>query len=379
MFCAFGVCSGLNIYLYTNRKSSTYLALCVVNGVFASVWIAFSLLNIWCYKKWSEANGGEYTRGDIEYTCGDIGSPFVVEQIQQYVSEICAYPQLCMSIIYFWQEMTIISVALLAIPSVIGLLVYITRIVTIIKLRRYLRVILKRLLFSLIGNYFVTMGWLAVVLFYSYDFETGLIIRSNLIPQLTISGFILIANTWNTVFFYTSYLYDFSLQAAFTTGDRPTAEHLSQLPPFHKTMYAMSVPKYGALGYFWAAPYAAIVVLYFLYPPVALNFTTVPIHFILFTSVLVLSLIINCRPVAVCLISHGTPIFIIGVIATTLLASGLIMMVVVVSIALFILYHCIWCLNKCCKCCSKWDYRQTGYTYNKQTGEYFPKYDFVCL
>ena len=229
-----------------------------------------------CYKKWS-ANGSEYN-------CCDIGSPFVVEQIQQYVSEICAYPQLCMSIIYFWQEMTIKSFALLAIPSAIVLLVYITRIATIIKLRRYLRVMLKRLLFSLIGNYFVTMGWLAVVLFYSYDFETGVIIRSNLIPKLTISGFILIANTWNTVFFYISYLYDFSLQAAFTTGDRPTAEHLSQLPPFHKTMYAMSVPLYGAIGYFWAAPYVAIVVIYFLYPPVALSFTTVPIHFILLSS-----------------------------------------------------------------------------------------------
>ena len=77
-----------------------------------------------------------------------------------------------MSIMYFWQEMTIKSFALLAIPSIIVLVVYITRIVTIIKLRSYLRVMLKRLLFSLIGNYLVTMAWLAVVLFYSYDFET---------------------------------------------------------------------------------------------------------------------------------------------------------------------------------------------------------------
>ena len=122
MFCAFGACSGLNIYLYINQKSITYLSLCVLNGVFASVWLAFTLLNICCYKQWLEADGDEYT-------CGEIGSPFVVEQIQQYVSEICAYPQLCMSIIYFWQEMTITSFVLLALPSVIVLAVYITRIV----------------------------------------------------------------------------------------------------------------------------------------------------------------------------------------------------------------------------------------------------------
>ena len=350
MFCAFGACSGLNIYLYINQKSITYLSLCVVNGVFASVWIAFSLLNICCYKKWS-ANGNEYT-------CGDIASPFVVEQIQQYVSEICAYPQLCMSIIYYWQEMTITSFALLAIPSVIVLLVYITRIATIIKLRRYLRVMLKRLLFSLIGNYFVTMGWLAVVLFYSYDFETGVIIRSNLIPKLTISGFILIANTWNTVFFYTSYLYDFSLQAAFTTGDRPTAEHLSQLPPFHKTMYAMSVPLYGALGNFWAAPYVAIVVIYFLYPPVALSFTTVPIHFILLSSATVLSIIINCRPFVVCLMGHGTPIFIICIIVAAFLTSGLVMIFLVLPIIILVI------LSPCICCCSQWECKQVGYTIN---------------
>ena len=152
MFCAFGACSGLNIYLYINQKSITYLSLCVVNGVFASVWIAFSLLNICCCKRWLEADGNEYT-------CGDIGSPFVIEQIQQYVSEICAYPQLCMSVIYFWQEMTITSFALLAIPLIIVLVVYITRIVTIIKLRGYLRVMLKRLIFSLIGNYSILSQW----------------------------------------------------------------------------------------------------------------------------------------------------------------------------------------------------------------------------
>ena len=368
MFCAFGACSGLNIYLYINQKSITYLSLCVVNGVFASVWITFLLLNIFCYKKWSEANGGEYT-------CGDIGSPFVVEQMQQYVSEICAYPQLCMSIIYFWQEMTITSFVLLALPSVIVLVVYITRILTIIKLRRYLRLMLKRRLFSLIGNYFVTMAWLAVVLFYSYDFETGLIIRLNLIPKLTISSFILIANTWNTVFFYTSYLYDFSLQAAFTTGDRPTAEHLSQLPPFHKTMYAMSVPLYGAFGYFWAVPYVAIVVIYSLYPPVDINFTTVPIHFILFSSVLVLSLIINCRPVAVCLMGHGTPIFIICIIVAAFLTSGLVMIFVVLPIIIFVfLSPCIWC-------CSQWECKQVGYTINVNSSgqKLHSNYEIFCL
>ena len=371
MFCTFGVCSGLNTYLYINQKSTTYLSLCVLNGVFASVWPAFTLLNICCYKQWLEADSDEYT-------CGEIGSPFVVEQIQQYVSEICAYPQLCMSIIYFWQEMTISSFVLLALPSVIVLAVYIIRIVTIIKLRRYLRVMLKRLLFSLIGNYFVNIGWLAVVLFYSYDFETGLIIRLNLIPKLTISGFILIANTWNTVFFYTSYLYDFSLQAAFTTGDRPTAKHLTRLPPFHKTMYAMSVPLYGALGYFWAAPYVAIVVIYSLYPPVALSFTTVPIHFILFSSALVLSLIINCRAAAVCLMGHGTPIVIIGIIVTAFLASGFIFFVVVLPfIALVILYPCYWC---CGPCTCKLTYRKIGYTYDKNTGvKLRDNYSIFCV
>ena len=280
-----------------------------------------------------------------------------------------------MSVIYFWQEVTIPIFVLIAIPSVIALVVYIIRILTIIKLRRYLRLMLTRLLFSLIGNYFVTMAWLAVVLFYSYDFETGLIIRSNLIPKLTISGFILIANTWNTVFFYISYLYDFSLQAAFTTGDRPTAEHLSQLPPFHKTMYAMSVPLYGAIGYFWAAPYVAIVVIYFLYPPVALSFTTLPIHFILLSSATVLSFIINCRPFVVCLMGHGTPIFIICIIVAAFLTSGLVMIFVVLPIIiLVILSPCIWC-------CSQWECKQVGYTINVNSSgqKLHNNYEIFCL
>mgnify|MGYP001794952391 CR=1 FL=1 len=255
-------------------------------------------------------------------SCGDwssqFGKLFLHEQIQHFISEISLYPQLCIALIHFWDiPSDFYNLSLIITPAFFLILVYATRVITIVKLHRSLKVVYKRLLFTVIGNYFLTAILLVVLLLYPHDFANG-DNQIQMIPQLTISAYILIGNTWNMISFYSSHLYVFSLQSAFATQKHSSAIGLIAMEPFHKNMYAMSLCLHRTLHFFWLMPFGitciiislriitCIIILLNL--PACLSVQKTHVCLAIWMSLVVLG---NAKTAAVCFMSQSTLVFIL--------------------------------------------------------------------
>ena len=84
----FGACVGINVYEMVLGKNFILAAVaCGFNGGAVIMWITFTAINFTRYKpEGYEVKGG-----------GRVVSYFYIEQIQQFLSELSVYPQLCIS------------------------------------------------------------------------------------------------------------------------------------------------------------------------------------------------------------------------------------------------------------------------------------------
>ena len=316
MLNVLGALLGFNIYLYTRSSypsSDQHLALAVIYGIFGAMWFGLMVFG--------------------QSSCTKC-TPFIMEQIQHLVSELCTYPQLCASVALFSPD-TITDpfhLSLLVLSSVMLLLVYVTRIVTVVKIRRYLSVIYKRMLFTVVGNYLIVVSWLALLWLYSPFLRTGNV-HAQLIPQLTICGLVCITNIWNMLYFHSAHLYEFSLQSCFVTGNENVARYLIQLAPFNKNLYTLSVPLHGTLNYFWIVPFVAVSLIVELNPPQNPNSFAPPIYLVLLIAA-GLTVIFNMKSLVLCLLLNGIVLCIVGFIGLIIFAAAFILAILFVFLAL---------------------------------------------
>ena len=223
------------------------------------MWITFTAINFTRYRPEEVEVKGR----------GRVVSYFYMEQIQQYLSELCIYPQLCISCMLLLTTYNTPTALPFFLCLVSLTLVFVFRLCTVIKIRGYLRVLF------IIGSCLVNYLWLTALCAYSWP--QGLHaynIAGEILPRVVLCVFIFCNNTLNMVMFYISHLYEVILQCGFNimklnphrfdTINRVMTNLTKETPSFHKNMYAMSSTKYGTLLYFWLFPIAIVIITCYL-------------------------------------------------------------------------------------------------------------------
>ena len=138
----FGCCIGIN--LYDMVMGGNFILAITAMGFDEGaliMWITFAIINFIRYKP-----EGDEVKGESR-----VVSYFYMEQIQQYLSELCIYPQLCISCMLLLPTYNTNRVLPFFLCLVSLTLVFVFRICAVIKIRGYLRVFfLHSLLSSLV-------------------------------------------------------------------------------------------------------------------------------------------------------------------------------------------------------------------------------------
>ena len=224
------------------------------NSGFLLAWIVLITLNLSSYKPQNEGIKG--SRNAISY--------FAMEQIHKLISEICLYPTPCLAAIQHSssKESPTFLIGVAVINCFFLLVVFIVRVYTIVQICLYVKVYFARLIFSLVTNYLGVIFLLVLLLVTSPETDFAL--------QIVLFVLVLITNIWNLFMFYISHLYEITLQscvnvvqlleASESRNAQRVLQKLKSLETFHKNMYAMSLPGYGTLLYFWIFPSVAVTI-----------------------------------------------------------------------------------------------------------------------
>ena len=262
----FGACIGINIYDMILGKNFILAAVaCGFNGGAVIMWITFTAINFMRYRP----DGDEVKGG------GRVVSYFYMEQIQQFLSELSVYPQLCISCMLLLTTYNTPRVLSFFLCLVSLTLLSVIRLCTVIKIRGYLRVLFLRSVLFIIGSCLVTYLWLTALSAYSWPQGFHAYnIAGEILPRVVLCVFIFCNNTLNMVMFYISHLYEVILQCGFNimklnphrfdSINRVMTSLTKETPSFHKNMYAMSSTKYGTLLYFWMFPIAIVIITCYL-------------------------------------------------------------------------------------------------------------------
>ena len=340
-----------------HRQAAEYeIAITCFNSIFVLTWLFFSVLNFVCCRS------SENDR--IRNARNKCFSYFFMEQLQQFWSELSLYPQLCFaaSQLSLSDHISYVLVGLFIFSSLMLLVVFGLRVYTVIKIRVFVRSYLVRLLFSLLANY-LSVVFLVVLLLWTSSVP-------DLILQLLLFCLVMITNIWNLFMFYLSHLYEITLQSAVNVArlldaseDRNTKKvirKLKNLETFHKNMYAMSLPGYGTLLYFWIFPSAAVtiytVIAYqdnhsIMIPVVVWFFLNATINYktlLLSCSAHFTSFVILLLITTVCVLSLALAIVFYIPIAAAMISVFLPFLCILGSCA-----ACVKCIDMCIELCRK--------------------------
>ena len=226
----------------------------VINGLFVLMWIILLILN---FTRHRPSNSKLIRRNKDSF------SYFAVEQIQQCLSELSLYPQLCFAAMKL--DFLNISYPLLGIFSLCVLLLVVLlglRLRTAAKIKKFIKSFSRYLIFSLVSNHLSVLFLIAIL--------AKTVPNKDFPLQLALFGLVLITNIWNLFMSYLSHMYEITLQSGVNVVQVSNAiegrnivtilQKLLTLEPFHKTMYSMSLPGSGTLLYFWIIPSTAVTI-----------------------------------------------------------------------------------------------------------------------
>lgn len=232
------------------------LSVAIINGLLSVLWL---FLFIWNRKRGKPTEDHPVKRNKAWF------SYFFIEQLQQVIAELSLYPILCLSAAHLSFTETLSSesfVFVLCLGSLLVVAVFAARLYTLWKhMRDYTKNYFKRLCFAIFFNYLSVLFLLVLILCTSP--------KRDLTLQILLSTLVFTTNIWNLFMFYLSHLYEITLQSA-VNADRLKAceidhakrliQELKSQEVFHKNMYAMSMPGYAILLYFWIVPSTVVTV-----------------------------------------------------------------------------------------------------------------------
>ena len=252
----FSCCIGINVYDMVMEGNFIIATIAIgFDGLGLIMWITFVIINFIRYKP-----VGNEVKGESR-----VVSYFYMEQIQQFLSELCIYPQLCISCMLLLTNYNTISGIPFYLCSVSLVFVLSCRLCTIVKIRRFITVFYFRLMLFAIGSFAVVSLWLATLIVYTWPSSfDSLDIFPEVASRSILCIFILFNTPLNTVLFYIAHLYEITLQSGenikkmnperFENTNRIMTRLTQESPSFHKNMYSMASAKYGILLYFWICP-----------------------------------------------------------------------------------------------------------------------------
>ena len=354
LIIVFGCCIGLNLYDIVTEVGSfipVVIAICF-NACGFILWITFAIINFIRYKP-----EGSEIKGESR-----VVSYFCMEQIQQYLSELCIYPQLCISCMFLLTNYNTIRGIPFYLCSVSLVFLFAVRIYTIVKLRESIRVFFVRLVLFSVCEFQVTLLWLATLSAFSwpewqhmptYDILQEILTRS------VLCAYIFCHNTLNMVMFYISHLYKITLQCGinvmrlapskFDSTKRLMIKLTQETPLFRKNMYPMALAKYGTLLYLSMVPVAAVFVTgslslgYTRYYSDNISFELWMVTIWLSAAASVVHIIVNAKSVLLCASGHFTVLTFIGLLVLCIIASGICFALIYGPIFAVIAY-CLPCL-----------------------------------
>ena len=322
-----------------------------LNGLLVFMWLTFVILNFVSYRPSDDAIKGD--RNTISY--------FTMEQVQQFLSELSLYPQLCLAAIQLslFGTVSYKLVGIFTLNSLLLVTVFSLRIYTIARIWKFVRLYLVRLIFSLITNN-MSVIYLLVLLLVTSPVDDYLM-------QLMIFVIVFITTGWNQFMFYLSHLYEITLQSGVNliqfievseSGVATTEilglyesrhtqrviQQIKNLEVFHKNMYVMSMPGSGTLLYFWIFP-SLVVALYSVgaYLDNLSSLIPVVVWFFLNAAINYKTLLLSCS-------AHFTSFVILIFFAAVCMLSGAIAFMMYGLIVFFIALMCI-----CICCCAAAD------------------------
>ena len=155
----FSCCIGINVYDMVMEGNFIIATIAIgFDGLGLIMWITFVIINFIRYKP-----VGNEVKGESR-----VVSYFYMEQIQQYLSELCIYPQLCISCMFLLTNYNTIRGIPFYLCSVSLVFLFAVRIYTIVKLRESIRVFFVRLVLFSVGEFLVTLLWLATLSAFSW-------------------------------------------------------------------------------------------------------------------------------------------------------------------------------------------------------------------
>ena len=300
-----------------------------IHSLFLVMWLTFSIVNFVHYHP---------RKKDAIGKRGNRVSFFAMEQIQQVLSELSLYPQLCLACTSLTFPRGPYGLFALFVVSILLLLaVFVLRIVTVWRMRVFFKSYFVRLIFSFVANYVNVLLLLAVLLITSPDVDAPL--------QIIVFFLVLTTTVWNQLTFYHSHLYEITLQSGVNVvqllddsegrNALRVIREMQNLETFHKNMYPLSKPGTGTLLYLWIIPSVAVTI----YTVIAYinNFSVmipVVVWFFLNAAINYKTLLLSCS-------AHFTSFVILLLITTVCALSMAFTMVIygliVLAIALIIL------------------------------------------
>ena len=203
----FACCFGINVYDMMTEGNIMVTGTLIATGLDGGaliMWITFAIINFIRYKP-----EGSEVKGESR-----VVSYFYMEQIQQFLSELCLYPQLCISSMLLLTNYNTISGMPFYLCFISLVLVLSFRLCTIVKIRMFITVFFIRLMLFIIGSFVVLSLWLATLIVYTWP--SGFDSSENQWDALSRSMlclFIFCNNILNMVMFYVAHLYEITLQS----------------------------------------------------------------------------------------------------------------------------------------------------------------------
>ena len=312
------------------------LAVAAANTLLFVMWITFVILNFTKYRH----------REDMTVRVeGNLLSYFGMEQLQQILSELTIYPQLCLASSqamiadkspFLWGSL---AASLLLLLAVFGLRLY-----TVVQIRVYTRLYFKPLMFAIVSNYFCVIYLIVLLVITSPD--------NNFPLHLALSGLVLITTICNYCMFYLSHLYEITLQSCVNLlllesdqrrQARSVLQTLRQIEPFHKNMYTMSMPCYGTLLYFWILPSTGLACYVVLVCDLQIMIPVVAWY--------IFHLAINYKNLLMSFSAHFTAIVIVFIMVLTLLFSSFLAFLIYGLTAIVLFFICVHYMRLCCCDC----------------------------
>lgn len=206
-----------------------------------------------------------------------------------------------------------------AVCSVALLVLWICRIIRVLKFKDNLLVIFDPLIFTVIGNCLITLTLLLLTC-KGYTLDSAGSVPN--LSSLIVIGVVAAGNhACNVGAFYVSFLYEISAESALVLADVPSSalkakellDDLHDLPVFHKNMFPLAFTRFACLAFFWPLPIMALLSLS----------SKDTVELILLSIYCVFNLIFNHRIFAMTFMLYMTLLLIVGFVFTVIIITVL--------------------------------------------------------